>query len=98
MKTDVHRDIHEEARQKKMVTIEGINVCLGAWMLIARVAESTFYRYLKYMKANQEARDHSNTGLLKPREHTQQATASYIIFIILEVSQGNRSSRGNQEP
>ena len=28
------------------------------------------------MKANREARDHGNTGLLKPREHIQQATAS----------------------
>ena len=52
MKTDVHRHIHEDARRRKMVTIEGINVCLCAWMLIAGVAESTFYRYLKYMKAN----------------------------------------------
>ena len=71
MKTDVHRHIHEDARRKKMVTIEGINVCLRAWMLIAGVAESTFYRYLNFMKANREARDHGNTGLLKPREHTQ---------------------------
>ena len=76
MKTDVHRHIHEDARQRKMVTIESINVCLRAWMLIAGVAESTFYRYLNFMKANREARDHGNTGLLKPREHTQQATAS----------------------
>ena len=52
MKSDVHRYIHEDARRRKMVTNEGINVCLRAWMLIARVAESTFYRYLKYMKAN----------------------------------------------
>ena len=28
------------------------------------------------MKANRKARDHGNTGLLKPRKHTQQATAS----------------------
>ena len=76
MKIDVHKHIHEDARRKKMVTIEGINVCLCAWMLIAGVAESTFYRYLKFMKANREARDHGNTRLLKPREHTQQATAS----------------------
>ena len=76
MKIDVHRHIREDARRRKMVTIEGINVCLRAWMLIAGVVESTFYRYLKFMKANREARNHGNTGLLKPREHTQQATAS----------------------
>ena len=70
MKTDVHRHIHEDAHRRKMVTIEGVNVCLCTWMFIAGVAESTFYRYLKYMKADREARDHGNTGLLKPREHT----------------------------
>ena len=42
MKTDVHRHIHEDARRRKMVTIEGINVCLRAWMLIAGVVESHF--------------------------------------------------------
>ena len=45
-------------------------------MLIAGVAESTFYRYVKFMKASREARDHGNTRLLKPREHIQQAIAS----------------------
>ena len=85
MKTDVHRHIHEDARRRKMVTIEGINVCLHAWMLIAGIAESTFYRYLKYMKANQKARDHGNTGLLKPREHTQQATTSLKCILDREV-------------
>ena len=71
MKTDVHRQIHRDVRGRRMVTIEGINVCLRAWMHIAGVAESTFYRYLNYMKVNREARDHGNTGLLKPREHTK---------------------------
>ena len=52
MKIDVHRHIHEDAHRRKMVTIEGINVCLRAWMLIVGVVESTFYRYLNFMKAN----------------------------------------------
>ena len=52
MKTDVHSHIYEDARRRKMVTIEGINVCSHAWMFIAGVAESTFYRYLNFMKAN----------------------------------------------
>ena len=33
MKTDIHKHIHEDACRRKMVTIEGINVCLSAWML-----------------------------------------------------------------
>jgi len=59
-----------------MVTVEERNVCLRAWMHISVVAESTFYRYLNYMKDGREARDHGNTGLLKSREHTEQVTAS----------------------
>jgi len=42
-------------------------------MHIARVAESTFYCYQKYtLKNHQEAREHGNTGLLKPRQHMEQ--------------------------
>ena len=76
MKMDVHRHIHRDVHGKKMVTIEGINVCLHTWMHIAGVPESTFYRYLKYMKEDREARDHGNTSSKKTREHTEQATAS----------------------
>ena len=76
MKTVVHRQIHRDASGRRMVTVEGKNVYLQAWMHIAGVAESTFYRYLNYTKDGREARDHGNMGLLKPSEHTEQATAS----------------------
>ena len=76
MKTDVHRSVHLDARGKKAVTVEGINVCMRAWMHISGVPEATFYRYLKYWKDEREARDHGNTGLEKTRKHTQQATAT----------------------
>jgi len=66
MKTDVHRQIYRDVHGRRMVTIEGINVCMRAWMHIAGVVESTFYRYFNYMKADREARDHGNMGLLKP--------------------------------
>ena len=85
IKMDVHRHIHRDVRGKRMITIEGINVCLHAWMNIAGVPESTFYRYLKYMKEDREARDHGNTGSKKTREHTKQATASLKCILDGEV-------------
>jgi len=61
----------------RMITIDEIDVCMRAWMHIAGVPESTFYRYQKYaLKDGWEASDHGKTGLLKPREHTEQATVT----------------------
>ena len=59
-----------------MVTVEGMNVCIRAWMHISGVSEATFYRYQKQARANVEARKHGNIGLAKTRKHTEQATAT----------------------
>ena len=76
MKTEVHRAVHRDARGRRMVTVEGISVCMRAWMHISGVPQATFYRYQGYARANREASEHGNTGLAKPRKHTQQATAT----------------------
>ena len=76
MKTKVHRCIHRDERGRGMVMVEGITMCVRAWMHIAGVPEATFYRYQHYARANQEATHHGNTGTRKPRKHTQQATAT----------------------
>ena len=54
MKTDVHKSVHRDARGRRMVTVEGINVCMRAWMYISRVSEATFYHYQKQARANVE--------------------------------------------
>ena len=59
-----------------MVTVKEIPVCMRAWMHISGGPESTFYRYQTYMNNGQEALDHGNKRLLKPRKHTQQAATS----------------------
>ena len=82
MKTKVHRAIHRDARGRRMVTVEGTSVCMRAWMHISGVPQATFYRYQAYARANREANEHGNTGLAKPRKHTQQATA--MLKCILE--------------
>ena len=45
-------------------------------MHISGVPKATFYQYQAYVRANREASEHSNTGLEKPRKHTQQATVT----------------------
>ena len=80
-----------------MVTIEGVNVCLHAWMHIAGVPECTFYRYLKYMKEDREARDHGNTGSKKSREHTEQARASLKCILDREADHMPHRSRTLKE-
>ena len=71
MKTNVHRLVHRDARERKMVTVEGISVCMHAWMHISGVLDATFYRYQVYARANWEANKHGNTELAKPKKHTQ---------------------------
>ena len=68
-----------------MVVVEGISVYMRTWMLILGVLEATFYRYHKYANDNQEARDHGNSGLCKPRQHTEQVVAMLKCILDKEV-------------
>ena len=43
MKTEVHKAVHNDARGRRMVTVEGISVCMRAWMHISGVPQATFY-------------------------------------------------------
>ena len=67
MKTEVHRAVHRDARGRRMVTVEGISVCMRAWMHISGVTQAMIYQYQGYARANREASEHGNTGLAKPR-------------------------------
>ena len=84
MKLDVHRQTRTEHDGRKVVTLEGLDVCHSAWRHIMGVSESTFYRYAKYASQNMVAQLHGNSGLRKPRPHTVQATAT--LKCILEKS------------
>ena len=71
IKTNVYKSIHISSEGRKMVIVEGISVCMWAWMFISSVPESTFYRYQEYARKSREAVDHGNIGLLKLRMHTK---------------------------
>ena len=76
IKLDVHRQFHRNGAGRKVVTLEGIDVCPFAWMRICGVSLSTFYRKAQDAAAGYAAQHHGNTGLRKPRSHTVVATAS----------------------
>ena len=92
MKTEVHRAVHRDARGQRMVTVEGMSVCMRAWMHISGVPQATFYRYQGYARANREASEHGNTRLAKPRKHTQQATATLKCILEKEADHVKRKS------
>ncbi len=76
MKLEVHRQIHRDSAGRRVVTLEGIDVCLIAWRHIMGVPETTFHRYAKLAAEGRGAQEHGNTGLRKSRSHTVQATAT----------------------
>ena len=76
LKLDIHCQSRTDHDGRKVVTLEGVDVCHQAWRLIMDVPESTFFRYAKHASENMVAQMHGNTGLRKPRPHTVQATAT----------------------
>ena len=48
MKLDFHQQSRTLGNGRKVVTLEGLDVCHNAWRHIMGVSESTFYRYAKY--------------------------------------------------
>ena len=42
---DVHKQIHRNANDKEMISLEGFKVCPKAWMTIMDLHRSSYYRY-----------------------------------------------------
>ncbi len=70
MKLDVHRQVHRDSQGKRVVTIEGIDVCLAMWRHILGVPKSTFHRFNGYIAKGEQAHAHGNLDMQKPRMHT----------------------------
>jgi hypothetical protein len=66
LKLDVHKQIHGHAKERRVVTLEGEDVCLAAWRHIMEVPKTTFYCYAIYATNGRPAQKHGNFGLLKP--------------------------------
>jgi hypothetical protein len=71
---DVHRMTHKGVgREKELVTLEGIDVCLHAWRSIHNVSLRTFQRYKAKAAADVRGGPHGNLNLKKIRTATIQA-------------------------
>ena len=44
-KLEVHRKMHFNAKDRKVVTLENIEVCCTAWYIIHTVSKTDFYRF-----------------------------------------------------
>ena len=55
LKLDVYCQIWTESDGRKIVTLEGVDVCHEAWRHIMAIPESTFYQYAKHAAENMVA-------------------------------------------
>ena len=96
IKLDVHRQVHLNVEGKRVVTMEGIDVCLSGWWHIAGVSDSTFHCFQGYAAKGESAQPHGNAGSKKPRKHTLQATAT--LQCLLEKETDHMSHRAHTLP
>ena len=66
IKLNIHRQLHRDATGRNVVILEGIDVCLFAWMKIMDVSSSTFYGNAEFAGAGHATQNHGNTSLCKP--------------------------------
>ena len=64
IKLDIHKQFHRDATRRNVVTLEGIDVCLFAWMKIMDVSSTTFYRNAKFAAAGHVAQNHGTHGFV----------------------------------
>jgi hypothetical protein len=80
-KLDVHRAIHVNGTNRKVITIESIDVCCKPWYTIHGVSKADIYRQVTYAKEGCRSRHHGNVGLKKPRESIRQTSTTLATII-----------------
>ena len=80
-KLEVHRNMHFDAKGRRVVTLENIEVCCAAWYIIHAVSKADFYRFRNYSMQGRRSRFHGNYGTKKPREATLQAVQHYQLSL-----------------
>ena len=67
---------------RKVITIENIDMCCKAWYTIHGVSKTHFYRKAAYAKEGRQSRHHRNVGLKKSKDATRQAMAILATIIV----------------
>jgi hypothetical protein len=75
--------------------LEGIDVCPIAWYTIMGVSRATYYRWKVNASNGMCADQHGNVGMVKPRIHTLQATAT--LQLLLEQSANHMSHKNSRD-
>jgi hypothetical protein len=83
MKLQVHRTAYE-VDGRKVVFLEGHEVCVNAWSIIHSISRADFYWFKGYAARGMRASHHGNRGTKKRRVATRQACAS--LFAMIEVA------------
>jgi hypothetical protein len=80
MKLQVHRTAYE-VDDRKVVSLEGCEVCVNAWSIIHSVSRDDFYRFKGYAARGMRASHHGNRGTKKRQVATRQACTSLSAMI-----------------
>ena len=81
-KLEVHGNMHFNAKGRKVVTLENIEVCCTAWYIIHAVSKAEFYGFQNYLLQGQCSWFHGNFGTKKPRVATLQVAATLSTIIM----------------
>ena len=74
---EVHKAMHIGVQTgKKVITVEGIDVCARGWRILHNISLRTFHRYAAKARANVRGGPHGNFNRTKKRTSTIQAIES----------------------
>ena len=78
--------IHQDADEKGIITLEGMEVCPKAWTTIMDLHRSLYYQYKANTLVGKRAEQHGNLGTNKPQMHTFQATAINLQTVLESIA------------
>lgn len=93
IKLDVYRQFHTNAAGRNVVSLEGIDVYLFAWMKLIGISSSIYNCKAENKVVSYEAQLHENTGKQKPRSHIVVASAALGVLLARHVDHMRHKSR-----
>ena len=79
---------------RKVITLDGMEVCIPAWYIIHGISKSAYHTYALMYKEGVLSGDHGNKGVKRPRVGTVQATGTMKAIIDENADQMPHQMRG----